>query len=486
MFNMSNVRQAVIFSSASRYLLRLIGLISTMVIARLLTPGEIGTFAIASAIVMIMSEFRLLGAGAYIVREKELTESKVASALGLTVLISWGLGLIVFFSASLVAEFYGIPDVENIFRILSISFFLAPYISIPTAVLQRVYQFKTLFIIKVFATVVGLLSTVSLILLDFSFYALALGHTLIIGVEFILIALFWPENTPWRPQFRGLKPVASVGIYSSMANLLKKATVTVPDMVIGKMGTITQVGIFSRGLGLAEFLSQSLMMGINPVALPYLSETKRTGGDISWAYIRASVLLGGLVWPVLAVASMASLPVIRLFFGGQWDEAAPLATWLAVWAMLRSTHWLSNSVLLASGKEKIMVAKELIVFIVFFISIILAFPYGLESIAIAFVLASVWDLLVSSMVLKKTINLGFVQFLRAWWPNLAVSGVCWFVTYLISQVVSFESDNYWLPILTIGLVMPPVWILSLKIFSHPLYIELSGVLKSILGKFVSK
>jgi O-antigen/teichoic acid export membrane protein len=36
-----------------------------MIIARLLTPEEIGTFAIASAIVMIMSEFRLLGAGAY-------------------------------------------------------------------------------------------------------------------------------------------------------------------------------------------------------------------------------------------------------------------------------------------------------------------------------------------------------------------------------------------------------------------------------------
>src|SRR5690554_7299878 len=90
----SSIRRAVLYSSVTRYSMRFMGLFSTMIIARLLTPEEIGTFAIASAIVMVMSEFRLLGAGAYLVREQELTEEKIRSATGLTVLISWGLGLL--------------------------------------------------------------------------------------------------------------------------------------------------------------------------------------------------------------------------------------------------------------------------------------------------------------------------------------------------------------------------------------------------------
>src|SRR5690606_42003822 len=89
----SSIRRAVLYSSVTRYSMRFIGLGSTMVIARLLTPGEIGTFAIASAIVMVMSEFRLLGAGAYLVREQELTEETRRSAPGLTVLISRSQGL---------------------------------------------------------------------------------------------------------------------------------------------------------------------------------------------------------------------------------------------------------------------------------------------------------------------------------------------------------------------------------------------------------
>lgn len=74
---MSKVRRALLFSFLTRYGGMLIGLASTMIVARLLTPDQIGTFAIASAIVMVISEFRLLGAGMYLVRESEMTEEKV-------------------------------------------------------------------------------------------------------------------------------------------------------------------------------------------------------------------------------------------------------------------------------------------------------------------------------------------------------------------------------------------------------------------------
>jgi len=253
-------------------------------------------------------------------------------------------------------------------------------------------------------------------------------------------------------------------------------------MIIGKMGSITQVGIFSRGLGLVEFLSQSLMMGVNPVALPYLSETKRTGGSLPFAYTKACVLLGGLVWPVLAVASLASLPVIRLFFGDQWDAAAPLAAWLAIWGMFRSTHWFSNSVLLANGKEKAMVVKEALVFSAYFSGIIIAMPYGLDAVAFAFVIASVWDILLTSVVLKNLIGLSIMTFIKGWLPNFAVTATCWGATFLISNMISFESNEYWLPILIIAAVLPLVWFLSLKVFNHPLYDELINLLKGILSK----
>jgi O-antigen/teichoic acid export membrane protein len=67
---MNAVRTGIIYSSLSRYGLKLIALISSVLFARLLTPVEIGTFAIASSLVMLLAEVRLLGASVYLVRER--------------------------------------------------------------------------------------------------------------------------------------------------------------------------------------------------------------------------------------------------------------------------------------------------------------------------------------------------------------------------------------------------------------------------------
>ena len=91
---MSNVRSSILFSFAGKYGSKLINLVSTIFIARLLTPTEIGTFAIASSVVMILAEIRLLGAAAYLVREESIDELKIRRAYGITYLMCWGLASI--------------------------------------------------------------------------------------------------------------------------------------------------------------------------------------------------------------------------------------------------------------------------------------------------------------------------------------------------------------------------------------------------------
>lgn len=482
---MSKVRQAILYSFASRYALRLIGLASTMIIARLLTPAEIGTYAIAGAIVVVMSEFRILGAASYLIREKDIPPEKVQSALGLTCIISWGLGAAIFLSAPLVAEFYQKPEISNVFRILSLSFFVAPYISIPTALLQRRYEFGILFRVALFANIAGVVSTIGLIMAGFSFYSLALGHALMVLVEFILILSFWPKGTPWVPRFSGMKPIVEFGVFASVVNFIRRSQISIPDMIIGKLGTTVQVAMFSRGLGLVDFLAQLLISGANPIVLPFLSDTKRNGGNLMQAYIRAGVLLGGLVCPVLLVAGFASLPAIRLFFGDQWDAAAPIATWLAIWGALRCMHWFSADVLMANGRERVMLMKELLTFSVLVVAVITCFPAGLVAIAQGFVIAGLFDVVVTTLVLKYAIGLSVVAYIREWGLNLIVSFVCVLTAYGISNIISFDNSNYWQPVGLLALVMPIVWLLSIFAVRHPLHVEIVKLKNDVLTKLRS-
>src|SRR5690554_2731119 len=183
---MSNIRRVVILSSLGRYLLMFIGLVSSMVIARLLTPSEIGVFAVASSLVMIMAEFRVLGANAYLVREKELTNDKIRSSYGLTLLVSWFMGISIVVAAFPLSDFFEIDELGGLFMLLSVSFFIAPYISIPHAILSRKYKFGLISNVYIFASISQFIITVILILLGFSSYSLAVGNLMAVFVQAFL------------------------------------------------------------------------------------------------------------------------------------------------------------------------------------------------------------------------------------------------------------------------------------------------------------
>lgn len=463
----------------------LLGLLSTMVVARLLTPDQLGIYAIASSIIMLISEFRVLGAGAYLVRETEITPEKIRSALGVTILISWSLGIAIVLAAPLVARYYNLPPIEVIFFILSISFFVIPFVSIPSALFSRKMKFNLLFRMRLAGAVMNLGVTLILIYAGVGFYALAWGQSASVIIQALIAGfLLRPDNMQYRPSFRRIGEIASLGVFNSVASVLRKATVVVPDLVIGKLGTTYDVGMFSRGLGFIQFVSQSLMMGVSPVALPYLSGARREGGDVRFAYQRASVLLGGMVWPVLVVGSLASLPAIRLFFGDQWDAAAPLASWLAVWAALRSVHWFSNDLLLATHHEKVMVAKDAFIFAVLFVCVIISYPTGLESVARVFMFIGILEVVVITYLLKVYVRLPIGAFVRAWLPNVFVTIGCAAVTLGVKEFIDFENDPAWKAALTLLLVMPPSWIALLYVIKHPLFSEIFRLFNTMRARTV--
>lgn len=477
---MSRVRKALVHSSISQYGVKLIGLITTMIVARLLTPEELGIFAIASAVVMMLSEFKLMGAADYLIREKELSEDKIRQALGLTMLICWGLGIAVAVSGPWVSDFYQLPPIELLFYILATCFFLSPFISIPMALANRQFNFRIVLYVNFVGAIVSLIVTVALIKMGYGLYSLAWAMVARVVTEMIMVTISPMTPLYWRPSFRNVGEIALFGVFNSAANMVHRGVKIVPDMVIGKLGTPTQVGLFSRGQGFVDFLASTLFMGVGPVVLPFLSETRRVGGDVLDAYTRASVMLGALIWPVLTVAAIASLPTIRLFFGPQWDEAAPVASFIAIWIILRTTHSLSNNLLIATGYERVTLLKELVLLVMAIALVVVSFPYGLNSVASAFILLGIIEVSMVSWILKRLLGLELVPFYRRLWPNLLIAGVCGLATWGISFVVPFSAEDAWKPVGALAICLPLVWMGALFLIRHPLSDELMGVVRRIV------
>ena len=202
------------------------------------------------------------------------------------------------------------------------------------------------------------------------------------------------------------------------------------------------------------------------------------------SYTRATSMLSGIVWPVLTVAAVASLPTIRIFFGNQWDAAAPVATFMALWLILRTTHSFSHSLLVVVNREKLLLFKEFVVLSSAIALVIASFPLGLNAVAASFVLLGLIELTVVSCVLKYALGFKFIAFFGKLLPSVALSIVCGLVTWGISFLVPFDSEQAWKPVGAIAICLPLVWLGGLIILRHPLYSEIGYLVRRLIPRSV--
>lgn len=87
---MSSMRTALLFSFAERYALIAVNLVSNLLIARLLTPDQIGVYSVTLAVISIAQVLRDFGVASYLVQVKDLTEDHIRTALGVTLIIGVG------------------------------------------------------------------------------------------------------------------------------------------------------------------------------------------------------------------------------------------------------------------------------------------------------------------------------------------------------------------------------------------------------------
>ncbi|MCC5827187.1 oligosaccharide flippase family protein [Alkalimonas sp.] len=470
---MASLKRALLNSSISSFVGQALALISTIVIARILTPDEIGRYAVISAIAMIFSEFKQLGAGIYLVKSKTINVDVISKAFGLTFIISFFLGCTVLIASYPISYFYGLDGALYIMIIYSLTFFASPFVTIPTALMTREMNFHALRNISILSKVSNLVFSVVFVYLGFSFYSLAIGYLCGFLVQLVMVTtLYSVSSFPVKPKFTGLGSILSLGLYTSAAGFFRKSSMIVPDLIIGKQGNFNDVALFSRGLGFSSFLSQTIRSAISPVSLPYLSKRNREGADLAKDYILGSKLYNALAMPVLFVGAIISLPSIRFLFGPQWDDAAPIASLLMFWAAIKSLNFQFASLMITLDKARYVVIQELgnLVLVALFIAV--SFRYSITAASASMLVVAFFEYLYIFFVLNKTVGLTLFNLVKPQIKNFALSFICCLPAFGIDYAIGLGSGNNFIILISVASITPVIWYFSMYILKHELWFYL--------------
>lgn len=357
---MSGVRSALLFSFAERYALIAINLASNLLIARLLTPDQIGVYSVTLAVMSIAQVLRDFGVASYLIQEKDLTDDHVRTAVGVTLLIGVALGGVVFAVSPWVAQYYNEPRMRDLLRLASVNFLLLPFSTISLALLRRRMAFKALAVVNFVATLAGAVASVGLAWAGFGPVGLVIG-TLVVSAT-TGMAAWWAQGDRrvLRPGLSQWRSLFKFGAQSSVVGVVTSVSMDINDLAVGKLMGFTPVAMLSRAQGLMNLFHRDLMGAVRNVAYPAFAKAVREQQAMEPLYVTSVTHVCVVAWPFYGFVSLYALETLRLLFGPQWDAAAPLVPIFCLAGALAAAISLIGNLMMAMGRMDLLTRMELI------------------------------------------------------------------------------------------------------------------------------
>lgn len=378
------IRRALALTTMQRYLVMAINFATLAAISRLLTPHEIGTSAVGTAIAIFAISIREFASNQYFILRRELKTEDIRGAftvmLILTLAISGSLAVL----APWLAASFGDPGLVHYLQLLALTFVIELFSVVLIALLQRDMSFDRLAVMSVASAALGSGLSVVLAATGFSYMSIAWGWfaaavtSSALGIFFRRdIAIFKPMRGKWREML-------VFGGYNGVVVVLQKAYESMPYVAIGRLLPLSAAGIYNRSLSLAQ-LPQKLVLGsVFNLMLPVMSQHVRAGTSVKEPYLRAIAYIIAVQWPALIMLAVLAYPIVGLVLGPQWLQAVPVVQILVLAAVFAFCTELNAATLISLGGIRDIMLRCLVTLPLCVVVLCAAANFGLTALALSF------------------------------------------------------------------------------------------------------
>ncbi|GGY34160.1 oligosaccharide flippase family protein [Pseudoduganella albidiflava] len=472
---MASARRTFLVSFGERYTLLLVGVVGTMIIARMLPPAEIGIFSIGAVLVGLAQVVRDFGVGQYVVAAKTLSQEQLRAALGVAVGSAWTLAVLIAVLSGVMADFYAQPRLREVMRLLAVNFLLVPFTALTLSFLRRQLRVSAIYLINTTHSVVQLVSTVWLAALGFGCLSLAWG-TVAAALAALMVSLpLRPAELPWLPRLRGARAVLGFSFYATGGNMADEAGVAAPDLVMGKLLGAEAVATFGKAQALLNLFSQAVTSAVSPVLLPLFAGQARDGRDLRATYLLTVSCMTGIAWPFFVLLGVLALPVVNLVYGEQWDAAAPLIRIMCCSSALYSMFIMARYLFIATGHVRDQAWLDTVSVMVRVLLVLPAALFGLHWVALAIVGGAIFRCWLTWRYLSRLAGINAAALCRAVSRSAALAALT--AVAPVAALAMMQPGPAQLAVASSAATV--LWLVGVLAFRHPLAGELEFAWRSV-------
>ena len=398
---------------------RCIGLISTLVLARLLIPADFGLIAMAMSILAILELLTSFNFDIALIQNQNAERRHYDTAWTFNVLFGFAkaLGLIVL--AVPASIFFEEPRLVSIILAFAISVAVDGFGNIGVVAFQKDLDLRKEFRMGIAKKLISFTVTLTLAILLRNYWALIAG-TLTASVAGVVLSY---KMQGYRPQFsmKARKELFHFSKWMLLSDLLIALAHRGPDFVLGKLSGPAALGIYGVAYEISNLPTTELVFPIGRAVFPGYSKMVADPSELRRGFVDVlSVILLVTVPAGFGIAVLAE-PLVQVLLGAKWVDVIPLIQVLAIFGILRASMSNTGSVYLALGRPKILTWLVLLYLAVLLPGLYwLVREHGAYGAAIAALLAATIQTPVAFAVVMRQLGLGVAAVGAVMWRPVTV------------------------------------------------------------------
>ena len=408
-------------------------LVYGMVLARLITPEEMGIVGLTAIFFAIAEQLANAGFGAALVRKLDRTEADCSTMFWFNVGMSFLLGLVLFLAAPWFARFYNQPELLWLTRVSAMMMFVNSSASVHWALYQSRRDFKTPAIVSCITSIAGMPVCLTLAWMGWGVWALMWQSVFCSLLSLVIVWII----SPWKPRFifsrASYLELFSFGSKLACSGVLHVFYQNIRTFIIGKFYSPAQLGLYTRGVHITNVLPLTINGVLGGITYPILSTIQNDDERLTRAYrmyIRTSTLV--IAWICMCLLAMGE-PAVRLMYGENWLGCVIFVQIAALGVAVDHISSINLNLLMVKGRSDLFLRLEIIKKSISLAMLFYAATISVEAICWASVIYIHLAIVINTYYTGKLIGLTWWQQQKDYMPYVIRAAVSCIPAWFISQ-----------------------------------------------------
>ncbi|GFI49528.1 teichuronic acid biosynthesis protein TuaB [Lachnospiraceae bacterium] len=402
----SKVFSGLVWTYAERMLAQLVSLAVTVILARIIEPGEYGIISLVLVFITLANVVVSDGFGNALIQKKDADDNDFSSMLYFSLLFGIILYFCMFFSAVFISDYYQIEELVPVIRIFSLKIPIAAVNSIQHAFVSKRMEFKKFFFATLSGTITSGIVGIFMAYRGFGVWALVAQYLTNSVIDTVCLAF----TIRWKPalffSWHRVKVMLGFGTRVLVVSFMMALYTNIRNLIIGKKFSVEDLSYCNKGQQFPSLISVNVNTSITKVLFPALSSVQNDLVCIK-AMTRRAIRVGTFLLSPLLIGLAAVGPTfISVLLTEKWLPCVPYLRIMCIVYLLQPIQTASLQAMKALGESKIYLRLEIIRWSagILILIVSVAFFYDVYVVMFSALLAEIVSTFINWPANKKILN----------------------------------------------------------------------------------